>query len=608
MQNKIDLLKKIYGYTTFRNGQEELIDALLAGQDTLGIMPTGGGKSICFQIPALLNEGITLVISPLISLMSDQVAALKQLGVAGAYINSSLTYAQQQLAIRNAYNDMYKIIYVAPERLELPEFIAFAKEKQISLLIIDEAHCISQWGHDFRPSYLNIKEFLKQLHNRPVIGAFTATATEHVKNDIILQLSLRSPFVLSTGFDRPNLFFEIETCTAKEKESLLLAHLAQLNGKSGIIYCSTRQQVENLCEMLNRYGYSATRYHAGLIEEEKNENQLAFLYDKCAIMVATNAFGMGIDKSNVGFVIHYNIPKDMESYYQEAGRAGRDGSQAKCILLYSKQDIKIAEFLIEKNAKENESLSENQKEAIREKAIEKLQTMARFGTHEQCLRKFMLEYFGQKAPNKCNYCSKCVEQRPQHNVLDIAKAISETISVLPTHYGSNTIIKVLQGERQSKLKLYERDLKYFGAFKNTTVKVLEIVIQQMLNDDFLRKSDDKYNVLYSGYKLPALYQTNEYMVPLPKGIENIVYQKPKQLAVDPVLYKQLNELRKKIALQRGVPPFVIFSNTTLEELATKKPTTTQALRNISGIGETKLMNFGFEILNCIKDYENEFLN
>lgn len=611
MHGKHFLLKTIYGYSAFRDGQESLIDALIAGQDTLGIMPTGGGKSICFQIPTLLSEGIGLVISPLISLMSDQVATLKQLGVAAAYINSSLTPAQQQLAIRNASRGMYKIIYVAPERLELPEFLEFARSSNISLLIVDEAHCVSQWGHDFRPSYLNIKNFVTKLPNRPPIGAFTATATEQVKNDIILQLGLQNPHTLTTGFDRPNLYFEIQELSNKEKDLALLNLLVEMNGKTGIIYCSTRKYVESICEKLISLGYPATRYHAGLSEEEKRKNLKDFLYDTRQIMVATNAFGMGIDKGNVSFVIHYNMPRDLESYYQEAGRAGRDGADAKCIMLFSKQDIKIAEFLIENSFRENDSLSDLQKSNLLAKAYSKLNDMSNFSKSNTCLRQYILHYFGQKTISDCGNCSVCKKRKEKIDVLPQASLLLETISKLPIHYGTSTIIKFLQGFSQNKTIRYEYELSTFGSLKSQSAKNLEIILDQLVEDAYLKRSDDKYRVLSLGYNCNNFTHLSNYMCPQ-ESIAKKENSKTKRnqktsYAVDKELFDKLSAWRKGIALQRGVPPFVVLSNACLEEISAKKPQNTSALREISGIGENKMLNYGFALLNIVKEHsENPF--
>lgn len=407
--DKYEVLKKYFGYDSFRQGQEGLIDAILEGRDVLGIMPTGAGKSICYQIPALLLPGITLVISPLISLMKDQVQALNQAGVHAAYINSSLTERQIARAMELAGQGQYKIIYVAPERLETEAFIHFAKKVDISMLTVDEAHCISQWGQDFRPSYLNILTFTEHLKNRPVISAFTATATKEVKEDILHILNLSAPEILVTGFDRKNLYFEVQQI--RKKEAFILNYLNCHMGESGIIYCATRKNVEKVYEILNAGGYPATRYHAGLSAEERKANQDAFIYDLKPVIVATNAFGMGIDKSNVRFVIHYNMPQSLENYYQEAGRAGRDGEEAECILLYSPQDVVINRFLIE-SKEVNQGMSYAQMDELKNRDEERLKKMTFYSKSRRCLRNFILQYFGDEsdeAYHNCGNCSVCLE-------------------------------------------------------------------------------------------------------------------------------------------------------------------------------------------------------
>jgi len=403
--DKREVLKSVFGHDTFREGQERLIDELLAGYDVLGVMPTGAGKSICYQLPALMLPGITLVVSPLISLMKDQVMALKASGVPGAYINSSLTPGQQQEAIRRAARGAYKIIYVAPERLQMPAFVRFAQQADISLLAVDEAHCVSQWGQDFRPSYLHIAEFVEQLPKRPPVAAFTATATRQVRNDMIQLLKLREPYCLVTGFNRPNL--HLSSVKPTSKFHMLLSFLEGMEGESGIVYCSTRKTVEEVTLRLMGEGYPVTRYHAGLTDEERHKNQEAFQCDRARIMVATNAFGMGIDKSNVRFVVHYNMPRSMESYYQEAGRAGRDGEPAECLLLYSGQDVITGRWMIEHND-ENGELDSAQREAVMKQDLERLRQMTFYATSRGCLRHFILRYFGeQDVPETCGCCSVC---------------------------------------------------------------------------------------------------------------------------------------------------------------------------------------------------------
>ena len=399
-------LKQYFGYDSLRTGQEELINGILAGHDVLGIMPTGAGKSLCYQLPALMLKGITLVISPLISLMSDQVKALNQAGVHAAYINSSLTENQIRIALSYASQGRYKIIYVAPERLNTPRFLDFACNADISMLTVDEAHCISQWGQDFRPSYLEIAGFLTRLPRRPIVSAFTATATERVKNDIVASLGLNNPVTMVTGFDRPNLFFRVVTRRGgSQKDNSIINYVKKHEDESGIIYCATKKNVDKLYTLLNEQGISAGRYHAGLSNDERKQNQEDFTYDRIRVMVATNAFGMGIDKSNVRYVLHYNMPQSLEYYYQEAGRAGRDGEEAECVLFFSKQDIMINKFLLQNKASAGDVASDMQKTANDRR---KLQQMINYCETDKCLREFILSYFGDTTPCICNKCSNCV--------------------------------------------------------------------------------------------------------------------------------------------------------------------------------------------------------
>ena len=401
---KYDALRDFFGHTAFRPAQESLIDALTSGRDVMGVMPTGAGKSLCYQIPAMLLSGVTLVISPLISLMKDQVMQLKAVGMPAAYINSSLTAAQYREVLRRAGDGRYKIIYVAPERLIVESFQSFAQDTQISLVAIDEAHCVSQWGQDFRPSYLKISGFIESLPSRPALGAFTATATAEVKSDILRLLELRDALSITTGFDRPNLYFEV--ARPKNKTAYFIDLLAKYGGKCGIIYCATRRTVDTVCADLKKRGIAASRYHAGLDDGERRRSQEDFIQDRATVMVATNAFGMGIDKPDVRFVIHYNMPKNLESYYQEAGRAGRDGNHSDCILLFSSEDIKIAEFLI-RNSEKNDELTEKERQIVARRDMQRLDFMTRYCETDVCLRSYILKYFGETAKGKCGNCSNC---------------------------------------------------------------------------------------------------------------------------------------------------------------------------------------------------------
>ena len=416
---KLEALRQYFGHDSFRPAQETLIDALISGRDVLGVMPTGAGKSVCYQIPAMLLEGITLVVSPLISLMKDQVMQLKQAGIPGAYINSSLTGAQYREALRRAENGRYKIIYVAPERLNTEEFLRFVTEIKIALVAVDEAHCVSQWGQDFRPGYLNIAGFIDKIRERPVVGAFTATATSEVKRDMERLLGLRDPLRLTTGFDRPNLYFQVLTPRYKPayfRELIVRRTQSSIgtgsgssagkNRNSGIVYCATRKAVDTLYAELNKQGISAARYHAGMEDDQRRQSQDDFVNDNVDVLVATNAFGMGIDKPNVRFVIHYNMPKNLESYYQEAGRAGRDGKRSDCILLYSEDDIKIAEFFIQ-NSEKNEELTEAERRLLYKRDLERLDKMVGYCETEGCLRAYLLKYFGEKQKGRCGKCGNC---------------------------------------------------------------------------------------------------------------------------------------------------------------------------------------------------------
>ena len=429
MEQARQTLRHYFGHDSFRPGQEAMVDALLTERDALGVMPTGAGKSMCYQVPALIKEGITLVISPLISLMADQVAALKSAGVPAAYLNSTLTPRQMDLALERAYQGAYRIIYVAPERLEKPSFLRFAQSVKIALVAVDEAHCVSQWGQDFRPVYLRIADFVDMLPVRPVMGAFTATATQRVREDIIRHLRLVNPVTTTTGFDRPNLYFEVVRCQ-KNRDRALLDVLRSRHGQSGIVYCATRKAVEEVCDKLNDEGFVASRYHAGLSDEERKQNQEDFQYDRIQVMVATNAFGMGIDKSNVRFVIHYNMPRSMEAYYQEAGRAGRDGEPAECVLLYSGQDIFTAKWMIEHNPP-NEALSAAEQANVRRLDMNRLQSMIDYCTRDTCLRATILRYFGEKTSESCGDCGFCTGGRYQAAGEGASKRTRRTAATTP---------------------------------------------------------------------------------------------------------------------------------------------------------------------------------
>lgn len=449
-----EILKKYFGYESFREGQQELIDNILKHRDVLGIMPTGAGKSICYQVPAVMLEGITLVISPLISLMKDQVGTLNQAGIRAAYLNSSLSYAQYRKALSLARGYTYKIIYVAPERLMSEEFLSFAKEMKISMVCVDEAHCVSQWGQDFRPHYLQIREFLQEMPQRPIISAFTATATTQVKEDILQLLDMKEPYTITTGFDRKNLYFAVEK--PKDKYQALLQYVKNNTEYAGIVYCLSRKTVEEVCERLCSDGFAATRYHAGLSDEERMRNQDDFIYDRKPIMVATNAFGMGIDKSNVRFVVHFNMPKNMESYYQEAGRAGRDGEAADCILLYSGKDVRLNQFLIEQGSG-HEDMDEDTRMELLQKEKDRLKSMTFYCTIPGCLRHYMLKYFGEEREGYCGNCSNCLTQYEERDITQDAVCLVECIRHSGERFGKTIIVDIVRGSANAKIKSYHLD-------------------------------------------------------------------------------------------------------------------------------------------------------
>lgn len=616
MDKKYEILKDIFGYDTFREGQETLVDSALSGRDVLGIMPTGAGKSICFQVPALLFEGITIVVSPLISLMKDQVAALNQAGVHAAYINSSLTEGQYRKAMENARRGQYKIIYVAPERLMTDAFQSLVQEVEISMTAVDEAHCISQWGQDFRPSYLKIVEFISMLPKRPVIAAYTATATKQVKEDILCILGLHDPTVVVTGYDRKNLYFAVKK--PKDKKAQLLDYLSKNNEKSGIIYCNTRKTVEEVELELRKAGYPVTRYHAGLTDAERKQNQEDFIYDRRPVMVATNAFGMGIDKSNVRYVIHYNMPKDIESYYQEAGRAGRDGEPAECLLYYSGQDVRINEFLIGTQA-ENSELEEEERELIKERDQERLRKMTFYCFTNECLRDYILRYFGEYGGNYCGNCENC---RTEFEDIDVTEEACHIIRmVLTTHerYGINAILDGVHGSDTAKVRQFRLDQNpEYGSLKDRTLVRLRQILNDLLVKGYLFLTTSDYPVLKmtkSGRELLAYWeqqpdtgQAFQIILKLPKEQERTAskgQEKKKKAAVDakyPELFEQLRKYRYELAQKEHVPPYIIFSDKTLKEMSTFLPTTREAMLEINGIGQVKYDKYGEVFMEIVRAY------
>lgn len=602
MQNdKYSVLKRFFGYDTFRTGQEELTDSLLHGRDVLGIMPTGAGKSLCYQVPALIKRGVTLVVSPLISLMKDQVSALVQQGVSAAYINRSLTDAQYKKVLENASNGRYKIIYVAPERLASADFLNMCRCVEISMVAVDEAHCVSQWGHDFRPSYLDIAEFIARLRARPVIGAFTATATEAVKSDIVRILRLDDPIIVTTGFDRPNLYFSV--LRPENKSAALLKLIDERKDRSGIVYCSTRKTVEQVCDMLNGKGYSATRYHAGLKDAERVKNQDDFVFDRKQIMVATNAFGMGIDKSDVRFVIHYNMPKNIESYYQEAGRAGRDGADADCILMYAKRDVQTCRYFIQ-NGEYNPDLTPEQYAAFRERDEERLKQMVFYCTTSDCLRGYMLDYFGDEHKSSCGNCSNCMSEFETVDVTVEAQKILSCIIKTGQHYGVKMITDVLRGIMSPKITGARLDKQStYGIMRDVRPAEIRYIIEKLEAQEY---------IVSVGAGRPALRVT-EMSYPILRGSATVKIKKPKQRkvfagkaaapAVDKDLFDALRAVRSEFAQKRGVPAFVIFSDAALADMCRRYPVTDEEFLSVSGVGMNKLEKYGKAFMSVIKRFK-----
>ena len=610
---KQELLKTHFGYDTFREGQEAVIDALLAGKDVLAVMPTGAGKSICYQVPALMMKGITLVISPLISLMKDQVRSLNQVGISAAYLNSSLTQGQYFTALRYAKAGRYPIIYVAPERLTTEAFLDFALSADISMIAVDESHCVSQWGQDFRPSYLKIAEFVAQLPKRPVIGAFTATATKEVREDIARLLGLQDPFCTTTGFDRENLYFAVKTPKDKYKE--VHDYILEHPDDSGIIYCLTRKLVEEVCGKLIRDGITATRYHAGLSDEERRNNQDDFIYDRCRVMVATNAFGMGIDKSDVRYVIHYNMPKNMESYYQEAGRAGRDGEPAECILYYAPIDNRTNRFLIE-NGEENEELDAITKQIVMERDWERLRQMTFYCYTKECLRHYILNYFGEQISGYCGNCLNCLTEFETVDATMEAKAIIQCIRDCYRDFGLSTIVDILKGSKSQKvLSRHLDENSQYGALASESIARIRQIINEMLVYGYLEMTDDEYPVL-SVADITKIDDNWNFEIKIPKEVEKekeerkIQTKKRKKAGAvaalaeeDTELFEALRVLRRMIASEQKIPPYMVFSDKTLVHMSTMKPSNDEEMLEVNGVGEHKLQKYGERFLNEIQKYK-----
>ena len=603
---KREVLRQYFGHTSFRPGQEALIDGILAGRDALGIMPTGGGKSLCYQVPALLLPGLTLVVSPLISLMKDQVAALNGVGIPAAFLNSALDAQAFQAVCREIRQGMHKLIYVAPERLLQEGFLALMQEQKIAQVAVDEAHCISQWGQDFRPSYRKITEFVARLPRRPVLSAFTATATAEVQADI------RDPVKVVTGFDRPNLYFAVQQ--PKRKQPVLTALVEARRDRSGIVYCATRSGVEKICDLLCQRGIPATRYHAGLSEEERQRNQDDFQFDRKTVMVATNAFGMGIDKSNVSFVIHYNMPKSLEAYYQEAGRAGRDGEAAECILLYGPGDVATAQFFLQQ-AGENEDLSPEERAEVQARDARRLEAMVNYCKTTHCLRGHLLDYFGQAHDPTCGNCGNCRSQFVQVDITRQAQMILSCVKrvqgKLGYYVGADLLSKVLRGSRSQRVLTLGLDgLTTYGLLRDTSEALTRRYLEALEEAGYLvtepvhktlRPTTQAGEVLFRGSKVfltqraaPAVFRPRE------EGLE-----RSGQQPEDQELMAALKATRLQLARQEEVPLYVIFSNATLADMARRRPQTMEEFLSVSGVGEVKARKYGAAFLAVLARAEKE---
>lgn len=582
-----ELLASYFGYSSFRRGQDETIKNVLDGKDTVCIMPTGGGKSICYQIPALVFEGTTLVISPLISLMKDQVDTLVQNGISATYINSSISITEANQRIQLAKQGHYKLFYVAPERLDSMEFVDQLIDMKIPMIAIDEAHCISQWGHDFRPSYLHIHRILDYLPEEPLVLALTATATPQVRDDICNTLGINQENTIMTTFERENLSFSV--IKGQDRNAYLADYIRQNQKESGIIYAATRKVVDQLYEDLMKAGVSVSKYHAGMSDHDRNEQQELFLRDEVSVMVATSAFGMGIDKSNIRYVIHYQLPKNMESYYQEAGRAGRDGLDSACILLYASQDVQVQRFLIDQSIGESRFSNE----------LEKLQNMTDYCHTEQCLQSFILQYFGEEPKEDCGRCGNCTDNRESIDVTRESQMVLSCMIRTNQRFGKQMIAQVLTGSKNKKVIEFNfHTLPTYGLLSNRSVKEVSEFIEFLISDELIAVEHGTY---------PTLKVTEKGKEVL-LGKENVLRKErveTRQIVQDHPLFEVLREVRKEIAQGEGVPPFVIFSDQTLKDMCAKMPQSDSELLTVKGIGEHKLVKYGSHFLQAVQHFIEE---
>ena len=612
MRDKFSVLETIFGYKTFRGGQEALVDAVLSGRDALGIMPTGAGKSLCYQVPALILDGVTIVVSPLISLMKDQVRALTQAGAQAAFLNSSLTQAQQEQVFGRLEAGQYQLLYVAPERLLHERFLQVVSRLEVSLVAVDEAHCVSQWGQDFRPSYLDVGRFITALPERPTVAAFTATATERVRQDIEALLGLRDPFGITTGFDRENLYFEVQRPANRMEAALQFVRKRQ--SQSGIVYCLTRKEVEQLCERLQKLGIKATRYHAGLSDVERQENQEAFQADINPVMVATNAFGMGIDKSNVSYVLHCGMPKNLESYYQEAGRAGRDGASAECVLYYAERDIATNTFFIQKESEGQREMDPAQREEIFRQDKERLRQMLAYCKTASCLRRHILRYFGETPEwETCGNCFLCQNTFQEVDITTEAQKILSCVKRMQERYGKHTVADTLKGKLPPRMQGFGLEkLSTYGLLEHLSKRRILELIDILVDMGCLEVTASNFAqgqlplVKLGAGARAVLFDGEIVMTRVLELPEEETQTRTKRKAAaeltDTTLFDKLKAVRTRLAREQGVPPYVVFSDAALVDMSERLPTTEEGFLEVSGVGQTKLVRYGADLLDVIRDH------